>query len=31
MTSGRLADAYKEEAPKQVMEQGYSVSDVPKR
>lgn len=31
MTNGRLADAFKEEAVKQVMEQGYAGSDVAKR
>lgn len=31
MTNGRLADAFKEEADKQIREQGYSVSDVAKR
>ena len=31
MTTGRLADEFKEEAVKQVIERGYSVSDVAKR
>ena len=31
MTKGRFADEFKEEAVKQVIEQGYTVADVAKR